>query len=73
MARTIRLYRVESDGRHLAAGAIRASSQEDLAAHWQLFLATATQGLYIATYRGVRLGTAMVTDTGKPVPIVLAA
>jgi hypothetical protein len=51
MARTIRLYRAESDGRHLAAGAIRASLQDDLSMHWQLFLATAPQGLYIATYR----------------------
>ena len=73
MARTIKLYRIECDGRRLAAGAIRASSRDDLAVHWQLFLATATQGLYIATYRGVRLGTAMVTEAGEPVPIALAA
>ena len=73
MARTIKLYRIEADGRRLATGAIRASSQDDLAIHWQLFLATATQGLYIATYRGVRLGTAMVTEAGASVPIALAA
>jgi hypothetical protein len=54
MARTIKLDRIESDGRLLAAGAIRASSEDDLAAHWQLFLATAAQGLYVASYRGVR-------------------
>jgi hypothetical protein len=41
MPRTVKLYRIESDGRRLAAGAIRASSQDDLVAHWQLFLATA--------------------------------
>jgi hypothetical protein len=73
MARTIKLYRIDADGRHLAAGAIRASSQDDLPAHWHLFLATATQGLYIATYRGLRLGTAMVTEAGEPMPIALAA
>ena len=73
MARTIKLYRIESDGRHLTAGAIRASSSTHLEAQWQLFLATAAQGLYIATYRGVQLGTAMVSETGGPVPIALAA
>jgi hypothetical protein len=61
MPRTVKLYRIESDGRRLAAEAIRASFQDDLAAHWQLFLATARQGLYIASYRGVQLGTALVT------------
>jgi hypothetical protein len=65
MARTIKLYRIESGGRRLAAGAIRASSQDDPAAHWQLFLATAAQGLYVANYRGVQLGTALVTAAGK--------
>ncbi|HEX2335763.1 MAG TPA: hypothetical protein VHI72_04755 [Hyphomicrobiaceae bacterium] len=69
MARTIKLYRIESDGRRLAAGAIRASSQDDLAAHWQLFLATAAQGLYVANYRGVQLGMAMVTAASLPVPM----
>ena len=66
MPRTVRLYRIESDGRRLLAGAIRASSH-DLAAHWQLFLATARQGLYVASYRGVQLGTALVTGAGEPV------
>ena len=69
MARTIKLYRIESDGRRLAAGAIRGSSQDDLAAHWQLFLATAAQGLYVANYRGVQLGMAMVTAACLPVPM----
>jgi hypothetical protein len=59
MARTIKLYRVESDGRRIAAGAFRASSPTGLDANWQLFLATAAQGLYLATYRGVTLGTAI--------------
>ena len=73
MARTIRVYRVETDGRRLAAGAIRASSPAHLDAQWQLFLATATQGVYLATYRGVRLGTTMVTEAGELVPMAMAA
>ena len=69
MARTIKLYRIESDGRRLVAGAIRASSQDDLAARCQLLLATAAQGLCVASYRGVQLGTALVTAAGVPVPV----
>jgi hypothetical protein len=69
MPRTVKLSRIESDGRRLAAGAIRANSQDDLAAHWQLFLATARQGLYVASYRGVQLGTALVTGAGEPVHV----
>jgi hypothetical protein len=73
MARTIKLYRIENDGRRIAAGAIRATSPDDLAARCELFLATATEGLYLATYRGVQLGTALVTEAGTSVPIALAA
>jgi hypothetical protein len=69
MARTAKLYRIESDGRRLAAGAIQPCPQDDLAAHWQLFLATAAQGLYVANYRGVQLGGALVTAAGKPVEL----
>jgi hypothetical protein len=72
MARTVKLYRIECDGRRIAAGAIRANSETDLVAHWQLFLATAVHGLYVATYRGVQLGTALVTETGVPVPLATA-
>jgi hypothetical protein len=54
LPRTVKLYRIESDGRRLAAGA-----------NWQLFLATARQGLYVASYRGVQLGTALVTGAGE--------
>jgi hypothetical protein len=36
MARTIKLYRIENDGRRLAAGAIRATSPDDLTVRWQL-------------------------------------
>ena len=73
MARTIKLYRIENDGRRIAAGAIRATSLDDLAARWQLFLVTAAEGLYLATYRGVQLGTALVTEAGASVPIATAA
>ena len=39
--KTFKLYRIwEDDGRRMAAGAFRASTQDDLAVHWQLFLAT---------------------------------
>ena len=69
MARTVRVYRIESDGRRLTAGAFRASSEADLAARWQLFLATAPRGIYLATYRGVHLGRALFTEAGEPVPL----
>ena len=69
MARTIKLYRIEADGRRLAAGAIRASSPEHLDSQWRLFLATAAQGVYTACYRGVYLGTALVPESGEAVPI----
>jgi len=65
MARTIKLYRIETDGRRLAAGAIRASSPEHLDTQWRLFLATAAQGIYLATYRGVQLGTALVPESER--------
>jgi len=69
LARTIKVYRIENGERRLAAGAIRASSPDHLEAQWQLFLATAAQGLYVAAYRGVQLGTALVCENGAPVPI----
>jgi hypothetical protein len=69
LARTIKVYRIENGERRLAAGAIRASSPDHLEAQWQLFLATAAQGLYVAAYRGVQLGTALVCENGAPVRI----
>jgi hypothetical protein len=69
MARTIKLYRIESNGWRLAAGAIRASSQDELAAHWQLFVATAAQGLCVASYRGVQL----VLVTAARIPVSMEA
>ena len=54
--RTIKLYRVEDDGRRLFAGSIHPNSPSDLAVRWIAFLATAERGAYIATYRGETLG-----------------
>ena len=62
MARTIKVYRIADDGRRLAAGAFPASSETDLQLKWQLHLATAAGGLYIATHRGVQLGIGLVSD-----------
>jgi hypothetical protein len=62
MARTIKLYRVSEDGRRVAAGAFLASSESDLQLKWELHLATAAHGLYIATHRGVQLGIGLALD-----------
>jgi hypothetical protein len=67
--RTIRLYRIEDDGRRLLAGSIRASSPADLVLRWQLFLTTAARGMYIATYRGDQLGLGLVPEFGQPVTV----
>jgi hypothetical protein len=53
-----------SIGLKATAGALLLGRSDDLAAHWQLFLATARQGLYVASYRGVQLGTALVPGAG---------
>jgi hypothetical protein len=63
MARTIKLYRVSEDGRRVAAGAFQATSERDLQAKWELHLATAAGGLYIATHRGAQLGLGLASDT----------
>ena len=62
MARTIKLYRVSDDGRRVAAGAFQAASETDLQMKWELHLATAISGLYIATHRGVQLGVGLASD-----------
>jgi hypothetical protein len=62
MARTIRLYRIADDGRRLASGAFQAVSESDLQAKWELHLATAAAGLYVATHRGVQLGIGLASD-----------
>ena len=67
--KTIRLYRIEDDGRRLLAGRIQASTPSDLVLCWRLFLATATSGVYVATYRGDQLGLALVPSSGAPVTV----
>ena len=62
MARTIKLYRVAEDGRRVAAGAFQATSETDLQMKWELHLATAVSGLYVATHRGVQLGVGLAPD-----------
>ena len=66
MARTIKLYRIAEDGRRVASGAFRAASESDLQMKWELHLATATSGLYIATHRGVQLGMGVASDAVRP-------
>ena len=58
----VKLYRVSEDGRRVAAGAFQASSESDLQVKWELHLATAVGGLYIATHRGVQLGVGLASD-----------
>ena len=62
MARTIKVYRLADDGRRLAAGAFKAASEQDLQLKWELHLATAADGLYIATHRGVQLGLGLASE-----------
>ena len=66
MARMVKVYRIADDGRRIAAGAFRANSESDLQAKWELHLATAASGLYIATYRGIQLGVGLASDTMRP-------
>jgi hypothetical protein len=61
--RTIRLYRLTDDGRHLLAGTIEAASSAELVTHWRAFLATAARGVYIAHYRGETLGLEAATES----------
>jgi hypothetical protein len=50
--RTIKLYRINEDGRRLLAATIEAGSPTELVVLWRAFLATATRGAYAACYRG---------------------
>ena len=59
MARTVKVYRISDDGRRVAAGAFRVNSESDLQTKWELHLATAGSGLYIATHRGIQLGVGL--------------
>ena len=38
------------------------ASEQDLQLKWELHLATAAGGLYIATHRGVQLGIGLASD-----------
>jgi hypothetical protein len=66
MARMIKLYRIADDGKRLATGAFPVSSESDLQVKWELHLATAARGLYIATHRGVQLGIGLASDAARP-------
>ena len=48
--RTIKLWRLQDDGRKLFAGTIVAGSPAELVAMWAAFLVTAKRGVYFATY-----------------------
>jgi hypothetical protein len=50
--RTVKLWRLNEDGRKIAAGSIEAADPRELVMKWSLFLATAERGVYFATYRG---------------------
>ena len=62
MARTIKVYRIADDGRRVASGAFKVASESDLQVKWELHLATAVGGLYIATHRGVQLGIGLASE-----------
>ena len=62
MSRTVKLFRIADDGRRVASGAFKAASETELQLKWELHLATATSGLYIATHRGVQLGIGLAAD-----------
>jgi hypothetical protein len=65
MARTIKVYRIAEDGRRVASGAFKAASESDLQFKWELHLATAVGGLYIATHRGVQLGIGLASEAAR--------
>jgi hypothetical protein len=50
--RTVKLWRLNKNGRKLCAGTIEASDPRELVLQWSLFLATAVRGAYFATHRG---------------------
>jgi hypothetical protein len=54
--RTVRLYRLNEDGRRLAAGTIEAATPTELVAKWTAFLALAERGVYVGSYRGAYIG-----------------
>jgi hypothetical protein len=60
--RTVKLWRLNEDGRRLHAGTIEASDPRELVLKWSLFLATAERGVYFATYRGSFVGPEPALD-----------
>ena len=64
--RTIKLWRLNQDGRKLFAGTIAAADPRELVIKWSVFLATAERGVYFATYRGsfVDPESALESDAG---------
>jgi hypothetical protein len=54
--RTIKLYAITDNGRRIFASKIKAGSPVEVAAKWRAFLATASRGIYVSTYRGATLG-----------------
>src|SRR5215470_7113468 len=54
--RTVKLWRLNEDGRKLFAGEIEAADPRELVLNWSAFLATAERGTYFATYRGSFVG-----------------
>ena len=62
MARTVKLFRIADDGRRVASGAFKVASETELQLKWELHLATAADGLYIATHRGLQLGIGLASQ-----------
>ena len=65
--RTVKLYRLNEDGRKLYAGTIEAADPRELVLKWSAFLATAERGVYFAAYRGsfVGLEAALESEAGS--------
>jgi len=61
--RTIKLWRLNEDGRRLLAGTIVAATPAELVIKWSAFLATSERGVYFATYRGSFLGPEPARDS----------
>jgi hypothetical protein len=49
----------------VASGAFRAASESDPQVKWELHLATALGGLYVATHRGIQLGIGLASDAAR--------
>ena len=64
--RTVKLWRLNEDGRKIFAGSIEAADPRELVAKWSIFLATSERGVYFATYRGSFMGPepALESDAG---------